>query len=63
MCGGPISYKSQLHTIGALSDTESKYIATTEAMKEAIWLQGLTRELEVLNGVVELFSDRQSSIK
>ncbi|KAL2226234.1 UNVERIFIED_CONTAM: Retrovirus-related Pol polyprotein from transposon TNT 1-94, partial [Sesamum indicum] len=34
-----IGWKSQLQHIVALSTTEAEYIATTEAFKEAIWLE------------------------
>ncbi|KAL0376665.1 UNVERIFIED_CONTAM: Retrovirus-related Pol polyprotein from transposon TNT 1-94 [Sesamum calycinum] len=40
LCGACISWKSQLQNIVALSTTEAEYIATTEAFKEAIWLEG-----------------------
>ncbi|RVW92633.1 Retrovirus-related Pol polyprotein from transposon TNT 1-94 [Vitis vinifera] len=53
--GGPVSWKSQLQSIVALSTIEAEYIAATEAMKEALWLQGLVKELGVLNSVVEIF--------
>jgi len=36
---------SSLQVIAALSTTEAEYIATTEGMKEAIWLRGLVSEL------------------
>ncbi|KAL0435944.1 UNVERIFIED_CONTAM: Retrovirus-related Pol polyprotein from transposon TNT 1-94 [Sesamum radiatum] len=39
LCGACISWKSQLQNIVALSTTEAEYIATTEAFKEAIWLE------------------------
>ena len=32
-------------------------------MKETLWLQGLLKELGVLNSVVEIFSDSQSAIQ
>ena len=41
----------------ALLITEVEYITINIAMKEALWLQGLVKELEVLNSVVEIFSD------
>ena len=61
--GGPVSWKSQLQSIVALSTTKAEYIAATEAMKEALWLQGLVKELRVLNSVVEIFLDSQSAIQ
>ena len=41
-----ISWKSQLQSIVALFAIEAKYIAATESIKEAIWLQGLLTELK-----------------
>ena len=57
-----ISWKSQLQGIIALSTTESKYIAATEAIKEAIWLQGIMLELKMLDQKVTMFSDSQSAL-
>ena len=45
--GCSISWKSQLQPIVALSTTEAEYIAATESIKEAIWLQGLLTELKL----------------
>ena len=47
----------------ALLITEVEYITINIAMKEALWLQGLVKELGVLNSVVEIFSDGQSAIQ
>ncbi|XP_052291667.1 uncharacterized mitochondrial protein AtMg00810-like [Citrus sinensis] len=43
--GGPISWKSTLQSIIGLSTTEAEYMAITEVVKEAIWLQGLLENL------------------
>ena len=43
----PASWKSTLQSIVALSTTEAEYMAITEAVKEAIWLQGLLDDLVV----------------
>lgn len=63
LCGGPISWKSHLRSIVALSSTEAEYIAATEAMKETIWLRGLLNEPEVLEGEVVLYCDNQGAIQ
>ena len=45
--GGPISWQSKKQPTVALSSTEAKYMALTQAAKEAIWLQGLLSELGI----------------
>nr|GEW84676.1 retrotransposon protein, putative, Ty1-copia subclass [Tanacetum cinerariifolium] len=42
-----ISWKSTLQSTTALSTMEAEYMAMTEAVKEAIWLQGLLGELGI----------------
>ena len=46
----------------ALSTTEAEYITVTEAIKEAIWLRGITEELGLKQKCVEVFRDNQSTI-
>nr|GEV64020.1 retrovirus-related Pol polyprotein from transposon TNT 1-94 [Tanacetum cinerariifolium] len=46
----------------ALSTTEAEYMAMTEAVKEAIWLQGLLDELGINQKFVTMYSDSQSEI-
>ena len=41
---------------------EAKYIATTEAIKESLWLQGLVKDLRFPEGVIRLFLDSQSVV-
>lgn len=43
VCGGCVSWKSNLQKVVALSSTEAKYMVATEVVKEALWLKGLTR--------------------
>ena len=57
-----ISWKSQQQQVVALSTTESEFMATTEAFKEAIWIQGILQELKLLKGKGTIYSDSQSSI-
>jgi len=46
----------------ALSTTEAKYIALTEAIKEALWLRGIARELKLQDHVIIVHCDNQSVI-
>ncbi|KAL5547707.1 hypothetical protein UlMin_002938 [Ulmus minor] len=57
-----ISWKSQLQSIVALSTTEAEYIAATEAIKEALWLQGILQELKLMEDNAIVFSDSQSAL-
>jgi len=58
----PVSWKSTLQSTVALSTTEAEYMAITEAVKEAIWLHGLLKDLGVGQKQIELYSDSQSAI-
>ena len=46
----------------ALSTTEVEYIALTEAIKEALWLRGIARELKRQDHVITVHCDNQSVI-
>ena len=58
----PVSWKSTLQSTVALSTTKAEYMAITEAVKEAIWLQGLLDDLGVGQKQVTVFCDSQSAI-
>ena len=58
----PVSWKSTLQSTMALSTTEVEYMTITEAVKEAIWLQGLFDDLGVGQKQVTVFCDSQSAI-
>ena len=58
----PVSWKSTLQSTVALSTTEAEYMAVTEAVKEAIWLQGLLSELEMEQKHIKVHCDSQSAI-
>ncbi|KAE8715745.1 hypothetical protein F3Y22_tig00110160pilonHSYRG00324 [Hibiscus syriacus] len=60
--GGPICWKSTVQSVVALSTTEAEYMAAVEAVKEALWLTGLVKELGVQQGGVQLLCDNQSTI-
>ena len=57
-----MSWKSTLQSTVALSTTEAEYMAVTEAVKEAIWLQGLLGELGVQQMHIKVHCDSQSAI-
>lgn len=58
--GSAISWKVTLQAIVALSATEAKYMAVTEAVNEALWLRGLLGRLGLEQGT--MFCDSQSAI-
>ncbi|RVW15249.1 Retrovirus-related Pol polyprotein from transposon TNT 1-94 [Vitis vinifera] len=60
--GGAVSWKANLQSVVALSTTEAEYMAMTEAVKEAIWLKGITEELAMYRGKVVVYCDNQSAI-
>lgn len=57
-----ISWKANLQSVVALSTTEAEYMASTKAVKEAIWLKGLSREFGVDQQSVPLMCDSQSAL-
>ncbi|KAH9779695.1 Integrase catalytic domain-containing protein [Citrus sinensis] len=60
--GCTVSWKATLQNVVALSTTEAEYIAAAEALKEAIWLKGMTAELRAKQESVTVYSDSQSAI-
>ncbi|KAM7461045.1 hypothetical protein LguiA_029166 [Lonicera macranthoides] len=59
---GPLSWRSMIQSVVALSTTEAEYIAVTEAVKEAIWLRGLVSDLGLKPEKVVVHCDSQSAI-
>ena len=59
---GAISWKPQLQPVVVLSSTETEYVAATEAIKEALWLQGLVNEMGLDQSMIKVFCDNQSAI-
>lgn len=47
--GGPISWSSKRQSAVALRSYEAKYIALNEAGKEAVWLQRILKELDLVS--------------
>ncbi|XP_031279307.1 secreted RxLR effector protein 161-like [Pistacia vera] len=60
--GNCVSWKSQLQPIVALSPTEVDYVAIADVFKEALWLQGILTEVNLIDGVATIYSDSQSAI-
>ena len=60
--GNTVSWKSSLQPVVALSTTEAEYIALTEAVKEAIWIKELLREMGFEQEKVSIWCDSQSAI-
>ncbi|KAE8705387.1 hypothetical protein F3Y22_tig00110429pilonHSYRG00978 [Hibiscus syriacus] len=60
--GTAVSWVSQLQKIVALSTTEAKYVAVTEASKEMVWLQSFLEELGKKQENNVLYCDSQSDI-
>ncbi|KAM2628105.1 hypothetical protein TB2_001483 [Malus domestica] len=57
MAKGPVCWRSILQSSVALSTTEAEYMAVAEAIKEAIWIHRLIRDLGVDQKQVEVHCD------
>jgi len=58
----PVSWHFILHSTVILSTTEAEYIALTEAMKRAIWLQRLLDDLRIDQDLLKINCDSMSAI-
>ena len=64
LCNGPITWASRRQPTVTLSTTEAKYVAASQATKEALWLQKLLLDIkEEVTKPTVLNIDNQSSIK
>jgi hypothetical protein len=62
--GGPVSWDSKKQKTVALSTTEAEYMARSECVKEAIYLQRFLRELGFdKNAELVIFCDNRSCLK
>jgi phosphoribosyl-AMP cyclohydrolase len=59
---GAISWMSKRQVVVALSTTEAKYIATTHASKEVVWLQILCSGIGLVQQTIRIDCDSQSAI-
>jgi len=60
--GNTVSWKSNLQNTIAIPTTEAEYVAITEAVKEALWMQGLLKDMGVKQDKVLVWSDSQCVI-
>ena len=61
--GGAISWSSRLQQTVAASTTEAEYMAAAAAIKEALWIRRLLKELEIDTKIITIKADSQSAIK
>ncbi|XP_031254935.1 secreted RxLR effector protein 161-like [Pistacia vera] len=61
--GNCVSWKSWLQPIVELSIIEAEYVAVANVFKEALWLQGILSEVELMDGVVTIYSDNTLTTK
>ena len=55
--GSAVSWVSKLQSVVAMSTMKAKYMAATQASKEAVWLKMTMEELGHKQEKVSLFSD------
>lgn len=61
--GTAINWKASLQKVVALSTIEAEYMALTEATKEALWLLGLVKELQLGQDRIIVFCDSQGAVQ
>lgn len=59
---GAVSWQSKFQKSVALSTTEAKFIAATEACKELLWMKGIFEELRFVQDQYKLLCESQSAI-
>jgi hypothetical protein len=61
--GGAITWSSRRQQTVAASTTEAEYMAAAHAVKEALWLRKLMKDLQWSTGIITIGADNQSAIK
>jgi len=63
LSGGAISWSSKLQPTVAVSTTEAEYMASAQAVKEALWLKKLMWDFGIQTRAIKIYSDSQGAIK
>ena len=63
LSGGAICWSSRLQPTVAVSTSEAEYMASAQAVKEALWLRKLMLDFGVKIGAMKIYSDSQGAIK
>jgi hypothetical protein len=63
LSGGAISWSSRLQTTVAVSTVEAEYMGAASAVKEALWLRKLARDIGLEASHVEIRGDNQGALK
>ncbi|XP_036341059.1 secreted RxLR effector protein 161-like [Rhagoletis pomonella] len=63
LAGAAVSWEARKQRTVALSSTEAEYMAMTEATKEAMYLQGILKDLGICCPNFTIFNDSQSAQK
>jgi hypothetical protein len=59
----PVSWSSKRQKTVAVSTCEAEYVAASEAAKEAIWIQGLLKELDIPIPTINLAIDNEAALR
>ena len=63
LSGGAITWQSKRQATVAVSTTEAEYQSAASAVKEALWLRKLLRDLHVVADCITVKIDNQSALK
>ena len=61
--GGAISWSSRLQRTVAVSTTEAEYMASAQAVREALWLRKVLGDLGIKVGTMSSYTDSQGALK